>query len=62
MTYEQHNQITGLILIGTFFVLWLLRDTPLGFLWKGTRLFLLVLFAMLAANYVKKELKEWWNK
>ena len=62
MTYEQENQITGLIVIGVLFVLWLLRNTPLGFLWKGVRLFLIVLFATLLANYAKKEIKNWWNK
>jgi len=43
-------------------VLWLLKDTPLGFLWRIYKLFWIVLFATLMANYLKKELKDWWNK
>jgi len=62
MTYEQQNQITGLIMIGVFFVFWLLRNTPLGFFWKGARLFLIILLVTLSINYAKKSLKNWWNK
>jgi hypothetical protein len=42
--------------------LWLIRDTPLGFLWKAYKWFWIVLFAVLMANYVKKEIKDWWDK
>lgn len=62
MTYEQTNQIHGLLIVAVIFVFWILRNTPLGFLWKFTRMFLIVLFMVLAANYAKKSLKEWWNK
>jgi energy-coupling factor transporter transmembrane protein EcfT len=52
-----------LIVVGIIiFVMWLLRNTPLGFLWRGFKIFMLVLFATLMANYLKKEIKEWWNK
>jgi len=62
MTYEQTEQLQGLLVIVVIFVIYLLRNTPLGFLWKILRLFLIVLFVTLFANYAKKEIKEWWNK
>ncbi len=40
----------------------LLRKTPLGFLWKMVVAFFIVLFATLLANKIKGELKEWWGK
>ena len=62
MTYEQTNQLHGLLVIAAIFGLWLLRNTPFGFLWKIMKAFLIVLFITLFANYAKKEIKEWWNK
>jgi energy-coupling factor transporter transmembrane protein EcfT len=62
MTYDQEHQLYCLIIIGVFFVAWVLRNTPLGFLWKILRMFLIILFATLFVNYVKKELKDWWGK
>ena len=44
---------------------WLSRhkDHPiLGPIYHVIRLFFIVLFVTLFANYAKKELKEWWNK
>jgi hypothetical protein len=43
-------------------VLYLLRNTPLGFLWKLYKGFWAILFITLFANYAKKEIKEWWEK
>lgn len=43
-------------------VLWLIRNTPFGFLWRWYKWFWIILFAILMANYVKKEIKDWWNK
>jgi len=62
MTLEQSHSIDGLILIGIMFLLYLLRNTPLGFLWKGMKYFLIVLFLILGANYAKGKVKDWWNK
>ena len=44
------------------FGLWLLRNTPLRFLWQIYKMFWLVLFATLFIDLFKKEIKEWWNK
>jgi len=62
MTYEQQNQINGLILIGVILLLYFLRNTPLGFLWKGIRFFLIVLLLTLSADLIKDKIKEWWIK
>ena len=44
------------------FGLWLLRNTPLRFLWQIYKMFWIVLFATLFIDLFKKEIKEWWNK
>ena len=57
------SEITTIIVLAVLtLVLWLLKDTPLGFLWKASKWFWLILFAVLMANYVKKEIKDWWKK
>ena len=57
------SEITTIIVLAVLtLVLWLLKDTPLGFLWKAYKWFWLILFAVLMANYVKKEKKDWWKK
>ena len=57
------SEITTIIVLAVVtLVLWLLKDTPLGFLWKVYKWFWIILFAVLMANYVKKEIKDWWNK
>jgi hypothetical protein len=64
MTYEETNQFYAVLLIAAIFVLYLLRNTnPIfGGIWRIIRLFGIVLFVTLFANYAKKEVKEWWNK
>lgn len=54
----------SILLLAIICVLYLLRNTNAFFrvLWKVVATFFIVLFATLMANYVKKELKEWWNK
>jgi energy-coupling factor transporter transmembrane protein EcfT len=57
------HEITIVVaLVVVTIILRLLKDTPLGFLWRIYKLFWLVLFATLMANYLKKEIKDWWNK
>jgi cell division protein FtsW (lipid II flippase) len=60
-TPDEWRSILLLVIIG---VLYLLRNTNTFFrvIWKVVATFFIVLFATLMANYVKKELKEWWNK
>ena len=64
MTYEETNQLYAVLLIAAIFVLYLLRNTnPIFYgIWRIIRLFGIVLFVTLFANYAKKEVKEWWNK
>jgi energy-coupling factor transporter transmembrane protein EcfT len=58
-----HDEIVLLVVIGLItLVLYLLRNTPLGFLWKIYKWFWAILFVTLFANYAKKEIKEWWEK
>ena len=60
MTPHEHNVI---ILICVFLlVIFLLRNTPLGFLWKWFKIFMFVLIATILADHIKKGVKEWWNK
>ena len=57
------SEITTIIVLAVLtLVLWLLKDTPLGFLWKVYKWFWVILFSVLMANYVKKEIKDWWKK
>ena len=57
------SEITTIIVLAVLtLVLWLLKVTPLGFLWKAYKWFWVILFAVLMANYVKKEIKDWWKK
>jgi energy-coupling factor transporter transmembrane protein EcfT len=55
-----HDEIFLLVIIGLItLVLYLLKNTPLGFLWKIYKLFWIVLFATLLIDLFKKEVKEW---
>jgi hypothetical protein len=61
MTYEQENNLYSLVIVGVIFLLYILRNTPLGFLWKITKLFFIILLLTLFANYAKGEIKKWWE-
>ena len=61
MSMETKSIICWVFLIITTSVLWLLRDTKLGFLWRTYRMFWIVLFAILLANYAKDKIKDWWK-
>ena len=60
-TPDECRSILLFVIIG---VLYLLHNTNTFFrvIWKVVATFFIVLFATLMANYVKKEIKEWWNK
>jgi len=64
MTYEEKMQLYAVLFLVAIFVIYLLRNTnPIFYaIWRIIRLFGIVLFATLFANYAKKEIKEWWNK
>ncbi len=40
----------------------LLKGTPFEGIWKVWKYFFVVLFITLTANFLKKEIKEWWLK
>lgn len=61
MSMETKSIICWVFLIITTSVLWLLRDTKLGFLWRVYKMFWIILFATLLANYAKDKIKDWWN-
>ena len=57
------EDIFTLIVFGLItLVLYLLRNTPLGFMWYIMKILLIVLLITLGANYAKKGIKDWWNK
>lgn len=58
------SQATMLIIFGLVtLIAFLLRDVPgLGKAWYLIKIFLIVVLGTLMANYLKKELKDWWNK
>jgi hypothetical protein len=47
---------------GLVLVLYLLRDTAIGFLWDWMKMLLAIFVATLGINYFKKGIKAWWGK
>jgi hypothetical protein len=47
----------------TIGVIFLLRKIPvIGIFWKIIEMFLIVALAVLTANFIKTEVKKWWEK
>ena len=61
-TLTPHETFLAIVLGLCILVFYILKDTPLGFLWRWTKLFFLVLLATLFADIIKDKIKEWWNK
>ena len=61
-TFTPEDTFTLIVFGLVTLVLYLLRNTPLGFLWTIYKWFWIILFATLLGNYAKKEIKNWWNK
>jgi hypothetical protein len=40
----------------------ILRNTPLGFLWHIFKLLIIGMLISFGIDFVKKEAKDWWNK
>jgi len=57
-----HDKYMALLVLLFIVVAFLLRNTPLGFLWKGVCGFFIVLAATILADHAKNNIKEWWNK
>ena len=48
---------------GFILVCYLLRNVPpFEFMWRHMKLLLLVFVGIMGANYVKRGVKNWWNK
>ncbi len=46
-----------------FSILYLLQTIPpFGFMWKSVKWFFTILLIYFSAGYIKKEIKDWWNK
>lgn len=58
------NQATMLVVFGLMCIIsYALKDVPFfGKAWLVIKLFLFVVFATLLGNYLKKSVKDWWNK
>jgi hypothetical protein len=61
-TREQRALVYLVIMILIHFGLRLLKGTKLEFLYTGWKMFWVILFATLAINFAKTEIKKWWNK
>ena len=61
---HQYEEVIAYLTVIGIGVLYLLRNTNTFFrvVWKVVATFFIVLFATLMANYVKKEIKQWWEK
>jgi hypothetical protein len=54
------KQILLALIIGTVYIF---KDKPIcGFIWRTMTTFLLMVFLILTANFVKDEVKKWWQK
>ena len=60
-TREQRALVYLVIMILIHFGLRLLKGTKLEFLYTGWKMFWIILFATLAINFVKTEIKKWWE-
>lgn len=58
----QHDKNVIIFSFVVFIVIFLLRNTAFGFLWKIVKWFFIIMLVMLSADLVKKSVKEWWNK
>jgi energy-coupling factor transporter transmembrane protein EcfT len=59
MTPHEHTQVIMMFVI--LLVSFLLRNTPLGFMWRWIKIFVFVLIVTLLADHIKKSVKEWWK-
>ena len=59
---SDENRILGIVFWIGVLVLYFLRKFPIfNVMWKIVSWFLLVLLAVLSVNFIKKEIKSWWN-
>jgi len=58
----EHTLVIGVVFWVGFFVVCVLRKFPIfNMIWSVMSFFLLVLLAVLGVNFLKKEIKSWWN-
>lgn len=54
-----HKELMDVIIFwSVIFLIFLIGGAP----WRAVKLFFIVLLATLGINFVKKEVKDWWNK
>jgi cell division protein FtsW (lipid II flippase) len=58
---DQHLAIAIVFWVGLFVVYFLRKFPIFDVIWAIVSWFLLVLLAVLSANFLKKEIKSWWN-
>lgn len=61
-TYSNAEITNTIVVLAITLVLYLLRNTPLGFLWQIYKWFLIILFATLLIGGIKKSIKDWWQE
>jgi hypothetical protein len=61
-TMSPHDHFVVICFFVFIIAAFLLRKTPLSFLWKMVVMFFIVLFATILATKIKNDLKEWWNE
>jgi hypothetical protein len=61
-TYSNAEITNTIVVLVITLVLYLLRNTPLGFLWQIYKWFLIILFATLLIGGIKKSIKDWWQE
>ena len=56
--------VTQIVVWGSILVIFLLRNKFVLFkvLWQPIKLFMIMLVAVLFANYAKDSIKKWWNE
>ena len=59
---SSHDHFVVICTVLVIATAYLLRNTPFGFVWTIIKMFFIVLFATQMANYIKKEVKDWWRK
>lgn len=59
---SSHDHFVVICFFIFIIIAFLLRNTPLGFLWRWIKIFFIVMIVTLFADNIKKGIKEWWNK
>jgi hypothetical protein len=61
-TISPHERFIWVLIGIGIIIAFLLRKTPLGFLWRWISAFFIVLAITIFADQAKKNIKAWWSK